>query len=201
MFFLDHPGWQWRDDSTRGPKDFIITGRWTAQGHNRFGIDPTYAAGVAGKLEAAAGGQCPTGLNDCLAQYAIKASTLLRRWRPDIIEILESKTTKKEGAFYDEDSPFGYFHLFMSPRGVAKMHVDRNDLVSLLFLISSDPNSDGSLEIGGSQHCFDWTVGDLVILDSASLYHGTRRYTGEFDNRIVGIWMIHKTFLAATGVL
>jgi len=43
------------------------------------------------------------------------------------------------------------------------MHKDSNDLVSFLFLIQSDDECGGGLEIGGTAQCFDWRVGCYTI--------------------------------------
>jgi hypothetical protein len=80
------------------------------------------------------------------------------------------------------------------------MHTDPNDLISFLFLIQMDANCGGGLEIGGTGNCIDWKVGDAILLDSAGLMHGTRNYTGDTDNRLVGIFIIHKNYLRINGI-
>lgn len=187
LILLEHTGWQWRRDKNRGDKDFFITGRWTAQGHGRP-IDPTYPAGKAGKMEA----KLSTGLHEVLYPLACIASNLLRKWRPDLISRLE--------ALPSEESYFDLFHLFMSPRGVAKMHKDKNDFISVLFPIEMEMECRGSLEIGGTGQCFDWKLSDAVLLDSAKLFHGTRDYLGAIEGRLIGIFIVHNPFLTCNGV-
>jgi len=177
----DAKTWEWREDRTRGNKNFFITGNWTEQGHAGPG-DSVFPAGKAGKKEAETG----IGLNIFLQSYAVVASNLLRKLRPDVVALLADLKTP---------SQFDLFHLFMSPEGTAKMHKDRNDLVAFLFLIDTDENCGGGLEIGGTDYCFNWRVGDAIILDSWALAHGTRKYLGEKKNRLLGIFVIQKPYL------
>jgi len=180
------PGWEWRLDRNRGDKPFYITGDWTAQGHSRPGVDRVYPAGVAGKLEDKTG----EGLSNFLSPYAIKASAALRKglkgFKPEILQDLDEM---------QDHNRFGDFHLFMSAVGVAKMHKDPNDYVSLLFMIQSELGQGGDLELGGADTSLAWDVGDAIILDSSKVYHGTREYNGLGEDRLVGIFIVHKNFM------
>jgi len=176
--------WQYKRDIVRGPKYFFITGRWCAQGRFRFKKDNTYLAGEAGKYDV------PDGypdINETIQQWGVAASQLLRRFRPDLIPVLDQiPSTEKK---------FGDFPLFMAARGVARMHKDFNDVVAVLFLIKSGKNCGGGLEIGGSGIVFNWEVGDAIILDSSKLAHGTRKYLGDVSKRVVGIFILHRSML------
>jgi len=184
-FLLDYTdAWQFRQDHARGPKYFFITGRWCAQGHFRPGIDKTYLAGNAGKCDV------PEGfpeINLFVKQWGVEASLQLRKYRPDLIPALD--------LLPEDEKIFGDFPLFMAARGVAKLHTDMNDVVSVLFLMKGVPNCGGGLEIGGADIVFEWEIGDIIILDSADLVHGTREYGQDIDSRIVGIFILHKSML------
>jgi len=176
--------WQFKLDKRRGPKYFFITGRWCAQGRFRWKKDKTYLAGIAGKLDV------PNGypeINEFVQSWGETASLLLRRKRPDLCAALDALPV--------EEKKFGDFPLFMAARGAAKMHKDLNDVVSVLVLIKSTPNCGGGLEIGGANMYLDWDVGDAIILDSSELVHGTREYLGNIQDRIVGIFILHKAML------
>lgn len=80
------------------------------------------------------------------------------------------------------------------------MHRDRNDWLSFLFLIETEPDVGGELEIGGSSLALAWQVGDVVVLDSSKLFHGARNYMGDPKKRKVGIFIIQKSFLKINGV-
>lgn len=91
-FPLEAEGWEYKKDLNRGKKDFYIIGDWTAQGHNRPGIDCTFAAGAAGKLERQTGTGLSNFLNDF---YACKASEVLRyalgKRAPHLLSTLDGK--------------------------------------------------------------------------------------------------------------
>jgi len=163
-----------RNNNTRGSKYFYETGEWTAQGHNRPEKDTTYVAGEP----------CPI-IQPLLLPLAERACSVLRKHFEHIVPVLDDLNSKIE-----EPKPFGDFHLFICPKGKAKMHKDRRDYISFLFLIHSDEGQGGALEIGGSRYCFDWEAGDAVILESSKCYHGTRHYTGDTDHRLVGIFIM-----------
>jgi len=189
-FLQSYPGaWQYKVDKKRGPKYFFITGRWCAQGHFRPDIDKTYLAGRAGKLDV------PEGfpeINEFVRQWGVTASALLRKFRPDLVPALD--------LLPEAEKIFGDFPLFMAAKGVAKMHTDINDVVSVLFVMKSEADCGGGLEIGGSNLVFDWEVGDVIILDSADLVHGTRDYLEDINSRIVGIFILHKSMLHISNI-
>lgn len=180
---LDAEGWEYVEDRNRGSKPFYITGDWTAQGHNRPGIDSTYAAGQAGKLEQKTG----IGLSEFLMPYAAKASNLLRyslkRRAPALQSTLDGMILISFSYYSELTSlgvnQYGDFHLFMCPEGASLMHKDKNDWLSFLFLIETEPDKGGELEIGGAGVAVAWLLGDVVILDSSNLYHGARHYCGD----------------------
>jgi hypothetical protein len=181
----DDKMWQYREDHNRGPKDFLITGVWTAQGQVSYGKGKSYAAGVAGKLVAS--DPALKSFNDPMADWGCRLFALLERFRPDVVSLLSQLPP--------EEKPIGGFPLFMATRGIALMHRDRNDYLSILVLLKTTLNCGGGLEIGGSDTCINWDIGDLIILDSAKLMHGTQVYYGDLNERIVGIWIVHKSML------
>jgi hypothetical protein len=79
-------------------------------------------------------------------------------------------------SLWKKEAMFGLFHLVMFPCRVAKMHKDRNDYISFLFLIFMEKNCGGGLELGGMSHCCDWQLGDCILLDSDQFAHGTQFY-------------------------
>jgi len=187
-------GWEYQKDPNRGDKPFYIVGDWTARGHNRFGLDTTFAAGLAGKLERSTG----MGLSQFLVPYASKASKALRyalgKRAPDLLSTLDELAATATNLYGD-------FHLFMCPEGAANMHQDKNDWLSFLFLIETEPDKGGELEIGGSARALAWQVGDAVVLDSSQLYHGVRHYRGDPNKRKVGIFIIQRDFLKKNNIL
>jgi hypothetical protein len=63
------------------------------------------------------------------------------------------------------------------------------------------------LEIGGTGYAFNIREGDICIMDSSSLYHGSRDYNGAEDpseanltDRVVGIFILWKSYLQLKGV-
>ena len=98
-----------------------------------------------------------------------------------------------------EARQFSFFPLFMATQGIACIHKDTNDVLSFLFLIKSD-GTGGELEIAGTGHCFAWKVGDAIILDSSDLAHGTCEFSGLPTERLVGLFIIHKTMLRVCGL-
>jgi hypothetical protein len=115
---------------------------------------------------------------------------LLKKYREKLFSLLPK----------DVVNDYNAFHLFMCPRGVAGMHRDRNDYVSFLFPISVESGKKGALELGGLGVAFKWEVGDVVILDSQTLQHGTREYEGDLNDRMIGIFIIHQSYLRKNGV-
>ncbi len=119
-------------------------------------------------------------------------SAVLRRCRDQLVPILDNIPAGEK--------VFGDFPLFMATCGVARMHFDRNDVVSILVLLSSPANSGGGLELGGTSKVLNWEVGDAIILDSADLAHGTRDFVGDLDERIIGLFILHKPLCRVLGV-
>lgn len=183
-----HTSWEWRNDQSRGPKSFFISGKWTVQGHARPGKDRLYLAGKAGKRPAI---QC-CQVHTSLLPLAERAAALLQKHRPDLMHILESLPEEACTVFF--------FPLFMATLGVANIHKDQNDLISFLFLIKSDGKG-GELEIAGTGKCFSWQVGDAIILDSSALAHGTCDFFGDCpEDRMVGLFIVHKIVLRLCSV-
>jgi hypothetical protein len=179
--------WQWREDLARGPKHFFITGFWTEQGHCRPKEDVLHRAGKAGKRPAS----IRDPLHTMLQPYGEKAAACLRRYRPDLFPLLDS--LPKEVAI------FSLFPLFMATLGVAQPHLDRNDLIAVLMLVKSVGRG-GALELIGLDSQLSWQVGDAIVLDSAKLVHGTRPFSGKAEDRIVGLFIVHKTVLRICGL-
>mmetsp|Transcript_9978 Transcript_9978/g.13444 ORF Transcript_9978/g.13444 Transcript_9978/m.13444 type:complete len:220 (+) Transcript_9978:385-1044(+) len=176
--------WETRKDTkraARGSKVYYTSGWWVQLGHCNPKRDVPHIAGKGGKA-----GVSPI-LNEQLICLGEQASKLLEKYRPDITSVL------KEGPNFLRE--YGWFHLFMSPVGVSILHQDPNDFVSFIFVIQSELGALGGLEIGDLDLVFTWKVGDAVILDSNVLYHGSRDYLGYSEGRLVGIFLIHRTYL------
>jgi len=168
-----------RTDKICGLKPFYINGLWTQQGHTQPGIDCSHPAGEAGR--AASEGK-PDAVRDLLQPLAARATLFLQRFRADIA-----------GLVGDMGNPYGSFHLYMASRGVSNMHRDENDLISFMFLIQS-PGKGGQLEMGGTKHAIAWEIGDAILMDTSSVYHGSRAFEGDENERLVGLFIIQKTF-------
>ena len=190
LLIKDYPElFEWKKDNARGPKKFLIKGEWNAQGHSRP-TDKAYNAGVASELMLKETDKYRE-LEELVAQISVYANSYLRLFRPDLCCILDVQKFR---------SVYGYFHLFMIPQGTAYMHNDRNDVVAFLFLISIPDDSYGGLELGGTGHYCSWKVGDCVLLDSSKVYHGTRNFIGNVNERFVGIFILHSTFLSMKSI-
>lgn len=180
-------GWEFKNDKKRGPKCFFITGMWTEQGHCNPG-DPIHPARLAGKRPE----ETTQRTHAFLQPFAERACTATRKHRNDLLPVL-NELPQSVRVFQD-------FPLFMAAEGMARMHKDENDFVSFLFLMKSEGEG-GELEIGGARTCFDWKVGDAILLDSALLYHATRKFQGRTKDRVVGLFIIHKSLLRVCGIL
>jgi len=119
---------------------------------------------------------------------------LLIKYKPKLYEVIQKLPPEKRVDFL-----FNSFHMFMAPRGESKMHNDVKDAIVVMFVIQMDDNCGGELEIGGTNSCINWQVGDAVLLDSKSYYHGSRSYDGKAD-RIIGLFIIHREFLWIHGI-
>ena len=187
--------WKRKEDK-RGDRPETIMGVWPARGHCNPG-DPTYPAGFGGKYEDKL--QYPI-LTPVLERLGEKATLLVKEKRPDIYNLLKGENQLC--------SNFGLFHLFLSPLGFSLFHKDSFDYVAFIFGVHVNPNSTGgALEIGGSKRAFNIRVGDVLMLDSDALWHGSRDYQGDEDpffphedDRMVGIFVLHRTFLKLRGV-
>jgi len=129
-----------------------------------------------------------------LANLATVASLALQAHFPKLAEAIQTLPIEKRNDFV-----FGSFHLFMSPCGVSKLHKDVKDAISFLFVIRMEEGKGGQLEIGGSGKCVDWNVGDAILFKSSKYFHGSRLYTGDPPQRLIGIFIIHQEFLRIHG--
>ena len=89
------------------------------------------------------------------------------------------------------------------------MHYDRNDFISVLVMIHLDDDQRGGLEIGGIDLAFNLKIGDVLILDTDQLCHGTEEgYDDSLEDvlsvsatdRLVGLFIIHRSYLRLFGV-
>jgi hypothetical protein len=185
--------WELRED-VRGDRPTTVVGEWTGRGRARHKVDPVHPAGVGGKAELTSDGS----LSLILQRIGEKLSSLIELKRPDVAGVLKEYGLEK--------SLFGFFHLFMAPRGYCCMHRDSNDFISVCVGINTPPNLGGALEFGGSGLAFDIRKGDVLIMDSSEIYHGSRPHRGKEDpynpkpeDRIVGIFIIWKHYLRLKG--
>lgn len=167
-------------------RSYFLAGRWTAQAHDRPGVDSIYWAGSGGSINNFES-ECTLPF---LEKLAAKASSKLCRFCPELCSKLDSVPYR---------DVFGYFHLFMGTAGGSKMHCDRNDLISFLFMIDRSPGPSGGFELGGTDVVFKFDVGDAIILDSCAFPHGSRGDVFSMSNRLVGIFVIHKSMMRILG--
>jgi hypothetical protein len=184
--------WEPREDC-RGSRLTTIMGQWTARGRNRMGADPIHPAGKGGLAEQTSDGE----LNLILEKMGRKVTNLVLRKRGDIDATLREYGQMENG--------FGIFHLFMAPRGYSDMHNDRNDYISVCVGIQT-PKKGGALEVGGIGKAFNIMEGDVLVMDTNELWHGSMSNTGREDSeisspedRIVGIFILWKKFLRIKG--
>lgn len=175
---------EFKIDDTRGSKKYFTSGEWLATGHCRPGIDSLHAAGKAGKTHPT----ITAKIDKILLNLSTTATKILKKCRPDIYQMV------------GENNYYGAFNIFIAPRGVSKIHKDSNDMLSFLFLIQS-PHQGGELEIAGTNYAISWNIGDVIIFDSADIYHGSRKYNGNLNTRIVGDFIIQKTYCRYMGFL
>ena len=169
-----------RSTSEDGRRRYITTGHWCAQGQCTP-LDPVYPAGKAGKLEKRKGSK---RLLEALSPFAKKASDMVRKYRPDVWEKVRHLPF-----------PFDTFHLFMAPQGDCGYHQDEKDYLACLFPINVQEGPKGGLELPALKIAFKWNVGDLILLDGKALEHGPRDYSGETEERMMGIFIIQRPFL------
>jgi hypothetical protein len=181
--------WEKKPDK-RGERRYLYTGHW-----KHMNYDTIYPAGKAGKLEV-----LQPILKDYLEKLGERATEILKLKRPEVFEALESS------GFSLQD--FGAFHLFMCPAGYSEMHQDTNDFIAFIFLINIEASSGGDgLHIGGCGVNFNMRVGDVLLLDSDVLWHGSTSYVGNEDitqvtnkDRLVGLFIVHRKFMRAKGM-
>jgi len=129
-------------------------------------------------------------LMESLAEISSIATSLLKRYRPDIYSGVS-------GIYKDI---FGPFNLFFGVRGTVCQHTDFNDVISVIFPIRTVYQAKGGLEIGGSSLCFNSQPGDVILLDSDLLSHGVPQFDADPIHRMVGIFIIQKSFLRLHGL-
>ena len=63
------------------------------------------------------------------------------------------------------------------------------------------------MEIGGTGYAFNINCGDVLMMDSDGLWHGSRDYLGDENpgvsgpnDRVIGIFILHKSYLRFKGV-
>ena len=88
----------------------------------------------------------------------------------------------------------------MGPTGITKIHVDSNDFATFLFIIQQEDHSGGGLEIIGCDLCFSSNVGDAYLFDADKLRHQPRQFSGVAENRLMGAFIVHKTYLKLLGI-
>jgi hypothetical protein len=184
--------WEPRED-VRGSRPTTIVGQWTARGRNRQAADPIHPAGRGGLAEQTSNG----ALSLLLEKMGRKLSCLVAKKRGDIDGVLREYNLTELG--------FGFFHLFMAPRGYCEMHNDRNDFISVCVGINT-PKKGGALELGGTGLAVNIMRGDVLIMDSDQIYHGSAPHQGEENpsllnpqDRIVGIFICWRKFLRIKG--
>jgi hypothetical protein len=203
--------WEDRVD-VRGDRQTLICGTWNAQAHSRAGLDPLHLAGKGGLLDFINPSLELTGLLKSLGK---KLSWVVEKKRPDVYETLLEHCAV--------DADYGIFHLFMAPRGVCDVHNDRNDFLSIclgvktpkkgyfysyfFYLIIDQFCLGGALEIAGTRRAFNIQQGDILVMDTDQLYHGSMAYEGKEnprepgeDDRVVGIFILWKSYCRWKGI-
>ena len=62
-------------------------------------------------------------------------------------------------------------------------HKDLFNYIAFIFEVHVNPNSTGgALEIGGFKRMFNIRVGDVLMLDSDALWHGSQDYQSDEDS-------------------
>ena len=183
--------WTVKKDEKQLPPDlgdsccYFTAGMHCAIGHTQPGIDKLYWAKPVGNIRE----YCDQELISCLQEFASVASLLLQTYCPDIYQPLAGFSSQL----------FGPFNIFFAVEGVVKQHTDQNDAISIIFPIQMLDNAKGGLEIGGALVIFSSKPGDVILLDSDLLSHGIPVYEAEPSERIVGIFVIQKSYLQMNG--
>jgi hypothetical protein len=168
-------------DPNRGNAQMFV-GLWAHKNNHRPG-NLVFPAKKGGKFEYYRDEPYFTPFLEVLGE---KITLLVMQHRPDLFLPLDK---------YGWRGFFGMFHLFMCGRGAVKFHRDCNDYISVLFLIKFPKEAKGGgLQIKEAKRCFNWGVGDIVIMDT-HLSHGTRHFQGEKKDRLVGIFLIQWKYL------
>jgi hypothetical protein len=183
------------EDTTRRNYSLFI-GHWASRNYHKPG-NPVYPAGKGGWSDFLA--EEPI-FHYLLENLGERATEKMKENRPELfLPLIESGWR----------GSYGMFHLFTCVKGASKYHIDRNDYVAFLFLISNGETCiercKGGLELKDAKRCFNWKVGDAVILDSRTLTHRARHFQGNKKERLVGVFIIIenilklKTFLKTFG--
>ena len=167
-------------------RHYFTAGMHCAIGHTQPGRDKLYWAKPVGNIAEFFDQE----LIGCLMEFARIASVFLQTYRPDIYKPLAGICSQI----------FNPFNIFFAVEGVVKQHTDRNDALSVIFPIQMPENAKGGLEIGGTSIIFSSKPGDIILLDSNLLSHGVPEYEGELSERIIGIFVIQKSYLQMNGV-
>ena len=166
----------------RGEKTYKMCGLWNELGKIVPERDCIHLCGKGGKHGVS------KELNDQLIDLGNAASDMLRYYRPDVTNVLQRREYPKM---------YGLFHIFMCSQGPSILRQDENDFISVLFLIRSAVRGKAGLEIGDLDLVFSWQPGDMIILDSDILWHGTRDWHKDLakEDHLVGIFLVHRSFL------
>lgn len=82
----------------------------------------------------------------------------------------------------------------MAAKGSLYSHTDLNDYISLIFVIKK-VGEGGALDLVETDVMLEFEVGNAVILDSSQVVHGSRAFAGLPEDRLIGIFIIHKPML------
>jgi len=100
-----------------------------------------------------------------MSPFVEPATQLLKIRRPEVYSILPPP---------EPEDDFGIFSLFMVAEGVADAHRDKNDMVSVVFVMKKEKGKKGGMELGGLRKGMKFEVGDVLIMDSHAIQHATR---------------------------
>ena len=180
----------------QGQKVIAYSGHWNVQAHFDPEKDRSYGAGVGGKIEEKL--ENPV-LQSILENLGIKASAELHRFRKDIVIPMEEENLT--------NLDFGFFHMFMCACGASFDHIDDNDFVAGAFLINIGKKTvGGGIDLPNYKLSINLRVGDLLIMDSNTIRHGSFRYdtfenseNPTVDDCLVGLFVIHRSYLKLLG--
>ena len=183
-------------DCKQGRRAIAYSGHWNAQAHFDPDFDQPYGAGIGRKVEERLENPILQGILESLGQ---KVSGQLRKYRKDIVIPLEEERL--------ENLDFGFFHLFMCACGASLPHTVDNDFVSCAFVVNIGKKTvGGGIDFPDLKLSLNLRVGDLLIMDSDVISHGSFRYQGSedpinptLDDRLVGLFVIHRSYLKLLG--